>query len=133
MNRHILCVLVTAAAGAATAFAHHSLAGIYDSSKQVTVEGVIAEFHFINPHPYLVVDVKSGTAAGHWRMEMDNRFELAEIGIKNDTFKRGDNVRVSGSAARSQELGLYVLRLDRASDGFRYEQIGSTPRVSRTK
>jgi hypothetical protein len=48
-----------------------------------------------------------------------------------DTFKRGDRIVASGSAAREQPRGLYVLRLDRPSDGLRYEQVGTSPRLSR--
>src|SRR5262245_24164285 len=35
--------------------AHHSIAAVYDSSKPVTIEGVVSRFHFVNPHPYLIV------------------------------------------------------------------------------
>src|SRR5206468_10578481 len=37
---------------------HHSLAGMYDSSREIKMDGVVSEFHFVNPHPFLVVDVQ---------------------------------------------------------------------------
>lgn len=72
---------------------------------------------------------REGMAAG-WKLEMDNRSELAGIGVKADTLKKGDRIVVTGSLARSQARQLYISQLDRPADGFRYEQIGSSPRVS---
>jgi hypothetical protein len=40
-----------------------------------------------------------------------------------------DRIVVTGSVAREQASSLYVRRLDRPADGFRYEQVGSSPRV----
>ena len=44
---------------------HHSIAGVYDKTRQVTIEGVVAEFHFVNPHPFILVDVKNE----RWKLE----------------------------------------------------------------
>jgi hypothetical protein len=110
--------------------AHHTLTSVYDSSKQVTIDGVIAQFQFINPHPFLLLDVKSDDGrTRQWRLEMDNRFELADIGMTAETLKPGDRVVVSGSPGRSQSQILYIRKLDRPADGFQYEQVGSSPRV----
>jgi hypothetical protein len=64
-----------------------------------------------------------------WRLELDNRRELAAIGMTADTIKPGDRVNVVGSAARNEEPALYVRTLERRADGFLYEQVGSIPRV----
>jgi len=105
---------------------HHSIAGVYDSSRLVTIEGVIVEFHFVNPHPFAVVDANNE----RWKMEMDNLSELVEVGMTKFTLKPGDRVVVSGKPARSTPpQSLYIMKLDRPSDGFRYEQVGTSPRV----
>jgi len=109
--------------------AHHSIAAVYDSARQERIEGVVAEFQFVNPHPFLIVTVEAGDT-GTWRLEMDNRFELAAIGMTADTLRPGDRVIVMGSLGRTEPRALYVRQLDRPADGFRYEQIGSRPRVS---
>ena len=111
------------------AHAHHSIAGIYDSSQRVTIDGVIAEFHFVNPHPFITVNVKDTTGTRSWRLEMDNRFELIEIGMTSTTLKRGDRLVVTGSPGRTQPHTLYIRRLDRPADGFWYEQVGASPRI----
>ncbi len=119
MNSTLLTLVIAVAM-------HHSIAGVYDSSRQVSLEGVVAEFHFVNPHPFLIVEVNNEL----WKLEMDNLSELVEVGMTKETLKSGDRVVVSGSPARSIPLrGLYIRKLDRPSDGFRYEQVGTSPRV----
>jgi len=133
MTRWTLALAAAIAIGTPSAGAHHSIYGIYDRSRPATLDGTVAEFQLINPHPFLFIDVAS--AAGvveRWRLEMDNRTELADIGITASTFKPGERVVVSGSLARTQPRSLYLLRLDRSSDGFWYEQVGSSPRIGRS-
>jgi hypothetical protein len=120
-------LIVAAVALAGPASAHHSLAG-YDGARPLALEGVVAEFRFAQPHPYLTLRV--GPAAGAaqlWKLEMDNLRELEAVGMRRDTFRPGDQVRVTGSPARDGEHALYVRRLDRDRDGLRYEQVGSSP------
>ena len=109
--------------------AHHAISAIYDNTKKVTIEGAVHDFQFINPHPYVVVDVIEGGKTLEWKLEMDNRYELIDEGMKADTLKRGDRVVASGSLSRTNPQGMYLMRLDRPADGFRYEQIGASPRV----
>jgi len=112
------------------AVAHHSFGSIYDGSRQITLDGVVKEFQFVHPHPYLVFEVRDAeNGAQSWRAEMDNRFELADIGITAETFRPGDRVLVTGSPGRNEPRILYMWRLDRPADGLRYEQIGGTPRI----
>lgn len=113
----------------APAAAHHSIAGMYDSSQNTTLEGVVAQFQFVNPHPFVVVSVQRNGGMEQWQMEMDNRRELSEIGFTETTLKPGDRVVVHGSPARREVRKLYVRRLDRPADGLSYDQIGSRPRV----
>jgi hypothetical protein len=113
----------------APGWAHHSIAGIYDSRNQVRLEATVVDFQFINPHPFVVVESIERGRPQQWRLEMDNRFELAAAGMNAETLRKGDRISVSGGRARDESRALYVRRLDRASDGFWYEQIGSSPKV----
>jgi hypothetical protein len=130
MQRWTLSFAAAIAIGGMAPHAHHSISSVYDSSRQVTIEGIVAQFQLVNPHPFLVIDVKDGTGTPQpWRLEMDNRSELAAIGVTTNTFKPGDRVVATGSLARTQGQRLYLLRLDRPVDGFWYEQIGQSPRI----
>ena len=108
--------------------AHHSLSE-YDIARKVTLDAVVREFHFVNPHPYLLVDARAGADARVWRLELDNRHELIDIGMTADTFARGDRLVVTGPPGHDQKPILYVRELRRPDDGFRYEQPDSTPRI----
>jgi len=121
-------------AAGAPAAAHHSIAGVYDRNQPVKLEGAISEFHLVNPHAYLTITVNAaGGRAETWKLEMDNRYELVDVGVKPETFTPGDRIVVSGSRARDGSRSLYLLRLDRPADGFWYEQVGSSPRIGRTR
>ena len=63
-----------------------------------------------------------------WRLELDNRFELVQVGMNAETLKPGDEIVVAGSASREEASSLYVRKLDRPADGLSYEQVGSSPR-----
>jgi len=109
--------------------AHHAIGALYDSSHRASLDGTVAEFQLINPHPFLFLDVVDDSGAQRWKLELDNRSELAAIGVTAATFKPGDRVVVTGSRSRTDPHGLYLLRLDRPADGFWYEQVGSTPKI----
>lgn len=129
--RSFVVPLVAVAFGAAgPAAAHHAISAVYDGSRPQRIEGIVVEFQFVNPHPFVIVTVGADGAGESWRLEMDNRFELADIGMTNATLRPGDRVVVTGSPGRTEPRTLYIRQLDRPVDGFRYEQVGSRPRVS---
>lgn len=130
MNRWILSFASAIAIAGMLIQAHHSIAAVYDTSRQMAVEGVITAFRFVNPHPFLMMDGKDASGKTQpWRLEIDNRSELAEIGVTRETWKPGDWIVVTGSPARTQRHSVYVRRLDRPADGFWYEQVGNSPRI----
>lgn len=124
--------LAFVAAQAGPTSAHHSLAG-YDSSRSVELDAVVSEFHFTQPHPYLILQAPepgAGPTPRAWRVEMDNLFELTEVGMTAATFRPGDRVQAVGQPMRDGTRKLYLRRLDRLKDGLRYEQVGFQPRLA---
>jgi hypothetical protein len=110
--------------------AHHSISGMYDSRRDVRVEGVVTQFEFVNPHAFITLDVaQAGSAPQRWRIELDDRGELSDIGLTAQTLRPGDRVIVVGSPARREANRLYLGRLDRPADGFSFEQVGGRPRL----
>ena len=70
--------------------AHHSIAAVYDSSQKVTIEGVVAQLQFVNPHPLVTIDVQDGSGTPQqWRLEMDTLRELVEVGFTGETLTAG--------------------------------------------
>jgi hypothetical protein len=110
----------------APVYAHHSLSA-YDSKRQTTLEGVITEFHFVNPHPFLLI--KAEKSEKEWALEMDNRSEMVQAGITAETLRVGDRIIVTGNPSRDGGRGLYINKLQRPADGFEYEQVNGSPKV----
>jgi hypothetical protein len=116
--------------GAFTAEAHHSISGMYDTRRDVRVEGVVTQFEFVNPHSFITIEVpEKGRAPQRWRVELDDRGELSDIGMTAQTLQPGDRVIVVGSPARREANRLYLDRLDRPADGYSFEQVGGRPRL----
>jgi hypothetical protein len=94
---------------------------------------MVRAFHFVNPHPWVELDVVDDARSQRWRLELDNRFELVAIGMTDATLTPGDEVVVSGSASRETARALYVRSLLRSVDGLHYEQVGQSPRLTRPR
>src|SRR5580693_4327112 len=83
------------------AFAHHSFAGEFDTSKPITLEGVVTRIDWENPHVHYFVDVAGpdGTIV-NWSCETGGPTRLARRGWLRDTLKPGDKVVVHGFLAK---------------------------------
>ena len=93
--------------------AHHGDAG-YDSSKLVSVKGIVTEFQFINPHAEISLDVKNEDGAvENWQGEMNSPNILSRAsGWNKSTLKPGDRIIVEGHRSKN---GLKVIRVERVS------------------
>src|SRR5262245_64172976 len=69
-DRLALVLIIILLLAASTSFAHHSVSGQFDPSKSMTLKGVISKVEWINPHIYVLLDVKEadGTTAT-WALE----------------------------------------------------------------
>ena len=132
MTRWTASLALAIALLASAVSAHHSIAGYYDESRRVSLDGIVTQFQFVNPHPFLFIDVKDGDRTAQWRLEMDNLSELKDVGVNAGTLRAGDRVVVSGSPGRAKPNSMYVMRLDRPADGFWYEQVGLSPKIGST-
>ena len=82
--------------------AHHSFGAEYDSTKPVTITGVITKIEWTNPHSYFFLDVKDAKGnVANWKLEGYPPSVLSRTGWKKDvTMKVGDTVTVFGWHAR---------------------------------
>jgi hypothetical protein len=99
---HLLCAIVVGFVGfdAATAWSHHSDAGVY-AEEPITLQAVVVEFRMINPHTLIFVDVadENGRTA-HWQIETGSVAQLTRRGWDKNTLKPGDRITVTGLPAR---------------------------------
>jgi hypothetical protein len=79
---------------AGPALAHHSFA-MFDTSKQVMVEGTVETWAFNNPHAWLFITVANEAGeTERWGFEGSAPVSQIGRGITGETFKPGDVVRV---------------------------------------
>jgi hypothetical protein len=78
------------ALAAAPAFAHHSFA-MFDSTKNVTLEGTIKEFQWTNPHSWVQIVAKDASGKDvEYSIEGGSPNGLARQGWKRTSLKPGD-------------------------------------------
>ena len=84
-------------------FAHHSVAGEFDTSKSLTLKGTLSKVEWINPHIFLYLDVKeeNGTVTT-WALETLPTAMLRRAGLNKDTVmgKPGEIVTIGANPAK---------------------------------
>ena len=94
-----------------TAFAHHGSAA-YDMSKTVTVTGTVKDFQFVNPHVLIAMDVKDSSGkVEKWQGELTSPNHLARVGWTKSTLKPGDEVTLTGGAAKSGSPTMWIRKI----------------------
>ncbi len=93
------------------ASAHHSFA-MFDATRQVTVEGVVKNFAWSNPHVWLdVVAVNDKGESQVWGLESLAVGLLYRDGWTADTLKPGDKVTVQLHPMRDGTVGGQLMKV----------------------
>lgn len=83
----------------AVAIAHHSFSATFDEKQTITVEGVVTNFSFRNPHVLVYIDSKDKDGkVVNWMSEGSAATLMRRSGWDKDVIKEGDAVRVTGNA-----------------------------------
>jgi Family of unknown function (DUF6152) len=129
MIRSTVVVGLAAAALAATIApgrAHHSMA-MFEEKKTITLEGVVKEFQYTNPHSWLLVDVtgKDGKVTT-WGFEAEGPSTLQRAGIRPSELPVGTKITITGRPmkdGRPAATWEYAVRADgrrlEPREGFR--------------
>jgi len=104
----------------ATANAHHS-ATMFEQTKTITVEGVVKEFQYSNPHSWLLVDVKDKAGkVTTWGFEAEGPSTLQRAGIRRSEFPVGTKVTMTGRPMKDgTPAAIWVLAV--RGDGKRFD------------
>lgn len=78
---------------AVPAFAHHSFA-MFDTTKQVSLQGTVKELQWTNPHCFVQMVVGDQEAPVEWSIEMNSPLDMYRSGWRPGTFKSGDRIMV---------------------------------------
>jgi hypothetical protein len=115
-----LSVAVLAIALAGPAVAHHS-ATMFESEKTITVEGVVKQFQFSNPHSWLLVDVKNKNGSiTTWGFEAEGPSTLQRAGIHPSDFAAGTRLKITGRPMKDGSPAAVWVEAVRA-DGKRFD------------
>jgi hypothetical protein len=108
----------------APGFAHHSFV-MFDTTKQVTLAGVVTSFEWTNPHTYIEVDVTDATTGTvkHWSIELGSPSILRNSGWKHNTLAMGDKVTLLINPLKNGNPGGLLLQANLA-DG---RKLGNGP------
>lgn len=87
------------------AYGHHAAAGI-DQDRTVTVEGVVSEFRWANPHSWIEMEVVNDKGVSEtWNLEMQPPSFLIRAGWTRSTLKAGDKIKVTAKPFKNGDPG----------------------------
>jgi hypothetical protein len=102
--------------------AHHSFPATYLVDQQLTIEGTVVQFLFRNPHSFVHVMApdKNGVMQ-RWAVEWGAGGALGDAGVKHDTLKPGDKVKITGNPGRNPaDHRIRMQSIERPADGWKW-------------
>jgi hypothetical protein len=94
-----------------TAEGHHGWTE-FNENAEVTLEGTVTDFHFVNPHCVVEFDVKD--EKGHvlkWQGEFSNPGVLSRKGWNAASLEAGDKLTITGHPARGNVTAIHVTKI----------------------
>jgi hypothetical protein len=126
-NRINAAVFATAILLASTSVEAHHSSVMFEEKKEVTLEGVVKEFQYTNPHSWLLVDVtnKDGSVTT-WGFEAEGPNALLRNGVRPADFRFGTKLTITGRPMKDGRPGALWLKAVRA-DGVEFYPGGRRP------
>jgi len=129
MNRTVCAVMVLGLillCSGIPAWAHHSFAAAYDTTKQITVQGTIVQVRLTNPHSWFFLDVKDAATGkvSRWQFEAGTPSGMIRNGFKSSEIKAGAVVTIKGFHARDLSENSGMLQQLIMADGKTYGMFG---------
>jgi Family of unknown function (DUF6152) len=95
---------------------HHGWAE-FDEKAEVTLEGTVTDFHYVNPHCVVEFEVKDERGRiQKWQGEFSNPGVLSRKGWTAASLESGDKLTITGHPARKGVFALHVTKI-RLSSG----------------
>jgi hypothetical protein len=114
MRLTIAFVVLALARTVTPAAAHHAFSPVYDEKRTITVEGVVTQFKFVNPHATMSMDVTDKTGKTvKWIVEFAGRLNLGDAGWTEESIKAGERVKVTGNPTHTGSQRIFFRRLVR--------------------
>lgn len=105
-----IVVLILSLAISNVSFAHHSYVAEFDSNNPGSIEGVVKEVWFKNPHiRYYITVTNDDGSETVWDVRGLSPVKLVRQGWTRKTIKVGDHVRVDGHSGRTNKTILSII------------------------
>ena len=109
MRRNVLAACVLFAI-AAPLHAHHGDTN-FELAKETSVEGVVTDFKFVNPHILITFEVTDAGTVTKWMAQGTSPNMLVHRGWTHTTIKPGDKIALTGNRARNGAPAMKVGKL----------------------
>jgi hypothetical protein len=97
MTRRVIFFTALVFTGAISIVTAHHSGTMFDEKKEVTLEGVVKEFQYTNPHSWLLVDVTNPDGSvTTWGFEAEGPSTMMQRKIRRSDFAPGTKVRITG-------------------------------------
>jgi hypothetical protein len=113
MNKFVVSGMAMLAALAVPAAAHHSFA-MFNQRQIMTLEGVVTEFQWTNPHAFIEMDVEQQGQTVHWSIELNSPNNLRWQGWNRVSLRSGERVTLRMNPLRDGAHGGLFLDLVKA-------------------
>ena len=81
--------------------AHHAMVAEFNLAKPITLKGTLTKMEWVIPHGWIYIDSQGpGGRVESWKFETGSPFRMEKRGLKKTDFIIGDEVIVSGFAAK---------------------------------
>jgi hypothetical protein len=116
-------VLVIALSGVALSAQRSA---IYDTERQVRLEGAVTRVEWVNPSAFVFIDVRDGSGViANWAVEVGNPIELERHKWTRRSLRIGDLVTVDGSPARGPNRQALARSIVHKTSGKRLFEVAS--------
>jgi hypothetical protein len=125
-RRLVLCAILAAGIGVTGVVlqAHHAVAGVYDLSKEIVLEGKLKKLNFVNPHAGIVLTVADKKVKGKlvdWTLTTASVTSLTLQGFGKNTIKPGDPLKVTILPAVNGNPAGYIRRISLGDKDFKFD------------
>jgi len=105
-----IVVLILSLAISNVSFAHHSYVAEFDANNPGSIEGVVKEVWFKNPHiRYYITVTNDDGSETVWDVRGLSPVKLVRQGWTRKTIKVGDHVKVDGHSGRTNKTILSII------------------------